>query len=205
MKNIIQDVVIPEKTGDQSASTGEKKTPEVKNEGENTSSPAASTEETNQRIEELVKIAEEALAGTTRAEGAVVKYKKLLKDSGIDDGESGANEEVNARLERIEQSLSQLATDKQVKDSETSTLRKRLSETTEALKSKNSISNSGSGANQSKLGREQQLPALTQSEKLLAQRMAQRNKTSVQEAEKKLAESKLKSPEELGIAPNTGI
>src|SRR3990167_363612 len=152
MENIIQDVATPaEATADPKASTGEIK-PEV------IEAPASVH---NEETEKLAKIAEEALDRIERADLRILKLKKILQEKGIEEDEIEGGG-INERLARLEELVTKAISQKEETSIETATLRKRLSETTESLKSKNSISNSGMGANQSKLGRDQQLPALNQ-------------------------------------------
>ena len=191
MEKEVKDVVTEEATSAENASTQNEQATESKETKVTETAPAQDDNQVN-------KVAEESVLALEKAEKRIVDLKRQLKDAGVD---PNGNEEFDdeEKIERIAAKVAQKLAPKTEDESESSRLRKQLSEAKLALAAKNSLGNSGVGSNQSKLGREPNLPSLTLAEKQLAQRIAQRKGVSVKEAERQLAESKAKSGEELGV------
>ena len=148
------------------------------------------TKEEHERTLKLIEDAKEAIktanVAKLSAEDAIVKYKRIAKESGggvseID--EDKINEIVEQRLsEKLDERFSELDKTKKEKDVALDNASKIINELSEALKSKNSISNSGIGSNKDKQQPEDDLTKhFNEKDLAILKRSAQNKGVTIQE------------------------
>lgn len=193
MNNEAEDVNTAEATADQTASTGEETSHEVSQD-----SPASVSEQIAQvaGLQAALQKAEDAIV---REKQRNARLQKALGDDYVEEPQDDLRSEIRSLHEKIDS----LVVAKPQEDETLKALAKAkntIGELAKSLVAKQTVSNSGVGTNQSKLGREPSLPELNAMEQALAQRKAQRERIPLEQAEKSLREAKAKASGELGVA-----
>jgi hypothetical protein len=131
-------------------------------------------------IDEAVKVIESQNAAIEKAETKIISLKRRLKGEGDEE-----NVELRTRIAELEAQVQGIAEERDKDVEELQAERKKASELTVSLKAKHSVSKTSLGATERSTPPEDPVSKLTPNQRILAERMAQRNKTSLEVEAKK--------------------